>query len=377
MKTIFYSLVILSLTLTLPLLGKVTGEGTISNVKNNHGSKIAFIKSVQSKRYRPATQKQVVQAGDVIRTGKGTHVIIRFTDQSILTISPNSMVKVDKKKVGKSSKSLTLFSGKLWAKVSKKLSKRNYFKINTPTATAGVRGTAFGVSVAGNGSTFIRVKDGAVSFESDIDPRLEKIAAKPKEIDPLQNFMSEGSLTFQVKKINKEDSSITIDGITGIKKKSILLGKKSMGTFRLSKGLEKEDANSKEFAKTEAMPQDPTARKKIITWHISNLEKRVAQTDRIMIKATRISGSIDSILKEKKFNVTKISASGQKTVHELDHMASELNNLQNGIDAQAHFLESLSEKNGDAKNILNKYNSNRVKTEELVDKVNRLNYGNE
>ncbi len=57
--------------------------------------------------------------------------------------------------------------GKIWIRVLRVLSQQDKFLINTPTATAGVRGTMFAVEVTADGSTEISVYEGQVTVASD------------------------------------------------------------------------------------------------------------------------------------------------------------------------------------------------------------------
>lgn len=335
---------------------------------------ITFIKG-QEGGFKKLAINTEISNGDILKTSKDSSLVIELNDSSKLTVYQNSVIKIDESKIGQSSKSLTLFSGKLWANVSKKLTKDNYFKVNTPTSTAGVRGTDFGVVVAENGSSLVKVNSGSVAFDSDLDPKAQE-NIKTEEIsneeeDPLKSFMGDGNLTFRTSKINKEDSSINVDDLTGIKKKSIVLGENQGASFRLSKGLDIDETKSTSFENDEKMPSKKEEREKIVTWHISNLEKRLQQTDQILFKVTKISGDIDSVLNDKKIDVVKISATTQKGKRELTHMASELNTLQNSMDAQLYFLESIGESGETTKKILSKCNENKEKTTKMLEKVEK------
>ncbi|MBN2694192.1 FecR domain-containing protein [bacterium] len=316
-----------------------------------------------------------VNEGDFIRTIKDSKVVVEFNDKSKIVVYSNSTMKIDNNIASDNSKSLTLLSGRVWASVTKKLSKKNFFKINTPTTTCGVRGTEFGVAVSENGSSLVKVNSGSVAFESDIDPKVEQISnTKTKETesaDPMDLLMNDGALQFSVSKINREDQSINTDELTGITKNTVLLEKGDGASFRLTKGINKGDDSSDSFMKEEKMPDDPNKRLEIINWHISNLNKRVEKSDQLLFKVTKISGDIDSMMADKKIDTIKISASTQKGKREMEHITTELNNLQNSMDAQLYFLETVGVTDEASKKLMEKTVQNREKTAKMLEVVEK------
>lgn len=97
---------------------------------------------------------------------------------------------------------LYLQEGTLFAKINQKLKANESFKIKTPTATLGIRGTQFKIEVAKDGSTKINILDGKVAVEltpssnnlknhSEISPLLDKseiLLEKDKSLDIDQKF---------------------------------------------------------------------------------------------------------------------------------------------------------------------------------------------
>jgi hypothetical protein len=97
---------------------------------------------------------------------------------------------------------LYLQEGILFAKINQKLKAKESFKIKTPTATLGIRGTQFKIEVAKDGTTKINIIDGKVAVEltpssnnlknhSEISPLLEKseiLLEKDKSLDIDQKF---------------------------------------------------------------------------------------------------------------------------------------------------------------------------------------------
>lgn len=100
----------------------------------------------------PATVGMGIQTSDIVLTGKDGSAGVTFTDNSLVSVGPNSVFKIEKYSfdttthVGEFEGSLS--KGKL-AAVSGKMVKQSpeSMKIRTPSAVMGVRGTEFVVQV--------------------------------------------------------------------------------------------------------------------------------------------------------------------------------------------------------------------------------------
>jgi hypothetical protein len=110
----------------------------------------------------PAKVSQTVTAGQVITTSENGRAVLELDDGSLLELSKGSSLAMGgREKDGSTKTFFTLLSGQVMARV-KKLSASDTFQISTPTAIAGVRGTAFSVSVADSGDSHIGVEEGSV-----------------------------------------------------------------------------------------------------------------------------------------------------------------------------------------------------------------------
>jgi hypothetical protein len=110
------------------------------------------------------TQDDVVQ-NEVIKTAADSASELVFRDDTTLTIGPNAEVTLDtfvfdpgptkgKVIINQTIGTIRFVSGKLAKQV---------YEIRTPTATIGIRGTVFTVTVAANGATTVSVTQGAVA----------------------------------------------------------------------------------------------------------------------------------------------------------------------------------------------------------------------
>ena len=115
--------------------------------------------SVQIERSGARTDAKVgtaVQASDVIVTGADGSAGITFTDNSLVSVGPNSVFAIDKYSFDSTTHAGefqgSLRKGRL-AAISGKMVKQSpeSMKIRTPSAIMGVRGTEFVVQVDDNG----------------------------------------------------------------------------------------------------------------------------------------------------------------------------------------------------------------------------------
>ncbi|MCB1190813.1 MAG: FecR domain-containing protein [Leptospiraceae bacterium] len=83
----------------------------------------------------------VFQEGDIIQTGENSVAVVKLSNNGFeMEIQPNATFQFDK--INGKDKSLSLKKGNVWLKVDK-LPKDESLHLNSPTATAGVRGTKF------------------------------------------------------------------------------------------------------------------------------------------------------------------------------------------------------------------------------------------
>jgi len=86
-----------------------------------------------------------VQLGDQVRTAAGSKLKLLFRDDSVVTLAPGSVLKVDQQVAGTAPvSSFSLLVGTVRALVTDRYGATGAkFEVQTPTAVAGVRGTGF------------------------------------------------------------------------------------------------------------------------------------------------------------------------------------------------------------------------------------------
>jgi hypothetical protein len=125
---------------------------------------------------RLLSEKSAVREGDVVTTGSNTYAQIRFTDGGRITLRPDSQIRIEgyrfeEKEPAKDNFLFALIKGGMRA-VTGLISKRgdrDAYKLRTPTATVGIRGTDFSaINVPTNvpnappPGVYVTVADGSV-----------------------------------------------------------------------------------------------------------------------------------------------------------------------------------------------------------------------
>lgn len=119
----------------------------------------------------PLQVKQPVFLYDVIESGVGSRAKFMMKDDSILKLGPNSRIILDELMVGADQQKSTVkqLKGHLRTLLGKKLKPKSHFRIETPVAVAGVRGTDFEVVVGVGGITAVRCFEGEVEVKNLMD----------------------------------------------------------------------------------------------------------------------------------------------------------------------------------------------------------------
>jgi hypothetical protein len=132
---------------------------------------------------RPLTVKGPVFTGDVVKTDKGGEAQILFRDDTKLVVGPNSELTIDSFVFagGATARQFTINAVRGAFRFITGSSQKQAYTIKTPTATIGVRGTRFDVTVI-NRATNLALYDGAV--------RLCDITKQPQRCTELEGHCS-------------------------------------------------------------------------------------------------------------------------------------------------------------------------------------------
>lgn len=127
----------------------------------------------------------LVEEGDTVQTGDKARLEVSLPDGSKLRLAENTELKMTEivaapKK--ERSVSVSLFVGRLWAKVAKAVAGSETFEVETRNAVAGVRGTTFAVQASADLSALVRVYAGTVGVRKA--PGDGGFGSKPRERVP-------------------------------------------------------------------------------------------------------------------------------------------------------------------------------------------------
>lgn len=115
---------------------------------------------------------ELLAPGDVIDTSGGGHVRIELTDGSIVIVKPGTrLILQDYNAAGSLRQLLKIFVGRVRIKINHFGAQPNPYRVNSPSASIGVRGTEFGISVGTGGETEIVVYEGLLEVTSLSDPQ--------------------------------------------------------------------------------------------------------------------------------------------------------------------------------------------------------------
>jgi hypothetical protein len=122
---------------------------------------------------RALTKGSEISAGDAINTAAGARAQVRFIDGGYVSLQPNTQFRVDQfnyqnKTDGNEQGFFSLLKGGLRA-ITGAIGhvNRNTYKVATPSATIGIRGTGYKAEIRDDG-LFVSVGEGAISLTNNV-----------------------------------------------------------------------------------------------------------------------------------------------------------------------------------------------------------------
>jgi len=113
--------------------------------------------------WRPAAVKQKLRGGAFVRTGDSSTMALLMQDQTQLRLNQNSMLQIKESPSSGAPTRLELKNGRAW--LNSKTKTANVV-IDTPNATAAIRGTEWELEVDPAGKTFLAVFSGTVELSN-------------------------------------------------------------------------------------------------------------------------------------------------------------------------------------------------------------------
>lgn len=148
----------------IPISAQAATEPPAAKIVNLQGSGQYRPENVQQ--WSPASVNQGLFTGNFVKTGDLSRMALLFVDQTQLSLNQNSQLQI--KQVQDPQKKLDttvrLNQGRSWTQ-SKQISNR--LTMETPSATAAIRGTDWEMEVDENGKSTLTVLSGAVEFYNE------------------------------------------------------------------------------------------------------------------------------------------------------------------------------------------------------------------
>ncbi|MBD3169175.1 MAG: hypothetical protein GF307_06800 [candidate division Zixibacteria bacterium] len=130
--------------------------------------------------WKKAVLNQELTLDSEVKTGAESRAELTFPSESVIRIGEHAHYKLETLDVSRDENDteVSIFKGRLWAKVKKFAGKDNKFKARTTTAVAAVRGTVFRVDALPDSITEIYVYEGMVEVGG---PRWAPEYGKPRK----------------------------------------------------------------------------------------------------------------------------------------------------------------------------------------------------
>lgn len=162
-------------------LGAALTIGEQSLARDPSGTAVAVVQATEiigEVGQRPLETLDVVYMGDTIATENTGEAQIIFRDQTKLVVGPGSVLVVDSFVFNDdgSARSIGMSATKGVFRFITGVSQKQAYSLRTPTATIGVRGTAFDMYVAPSGETAVAMFDGSASVCSRLDVCVDLLA---------------------------------------------------------------------------------------------------------------------------------------------------------------------------------------------------------
>ena len=114
--------------------------------------------------WQAASRSQLLPGGAFVRTLPASKMALLFADDTQIRLNQNSVLQLKSLANGAQPTSLVLSMGRAWAQT--KRSDGSRLTLETPAATAGIRGTDWELDVDANGKTLLTVLSGTVELSN-------------------------------------------------------------------------------------------------------------------------------------------------------------------------------------------------------------------
>jgi phage tail protein X len=145
------------------------------------------VKKSGETQWAPGRPNMILGENDQIKVLARSRAELILDNQSVLRLSENTVLTIQKleeeKTTGKENTRMRISLGRVWVKVSKFFNPASRSDMKTPTVIAGVQGTIYQLSVAGDQSTTIQVYEGAVNVYNPFPKVLPTAPGAPTQVE--------------------------------------------------------------------------------------------------------------------------------------------------------------------------------------------------
>lgn len=156
-------------------------EGMFGEITDMIGSVTVF--SAKQNNWKPGRIYYKLSFNDRIKTSKESRAEIKSTNGGVIRINEESELLLLPAKASSSNENVKLFSGKIWANMKNLTANRRTFDVQTPTATAAIRGTVFRVNSDADSTTDVLVYEGKVDVGPSTTLLDKNKSAERTEVD--------------------------------------------------------------------------------------------------------------------------------------------------------------------------------------------------
>lgn len=145
----------------------LTGQAQVLRAASQHTGKKGIKADAPWQKVKVGTQ---LNEGDAVRTEDKSRLELAVPDGSKVRLGSKSSMVLTQGRFeasGERKVTFTLWLGKVWAKVAKRLGGDSSFEVKTQNAVAGVRGTSFAVLAQMDASSVVKVYTGAVGVKKN------------------------------------------------------------------------------------------------------------------------------------------------------------------------------------------------------------------
>lgn len=159
-----HALALASVLATGGIAAAAVPPGAAAEILNLQGS--GDQKPAAAADWRPARQAQPLASGDYVRTREASRMALLFADETQIRLHANSVLQVKGVAAGAGgTTTLSLESGRAWAQTRRPPG--TPLNLQTPAATAGIRGTDWDIEVGPDGRTQLTVLSGEVTLANE------------------------------------------------------------------------------------------------------------------------------------------------------------------------------------------------------------------